>query len=742
MKPKRLINLGRLVVLALLALLSARPERVWAQDPQVNFTLRGRWPEVPPTGEVYVRVAGSYAYVGGWGPSFTNASVDGRLIVLDVSAPTAPQVLSYCEVPGVRDSLLGIAHAGRYVYLVATPGLGNNPGVLGIVDIADPTHPVYVGGCSTAGASDVAVAGSYAYLAGRQGGLLVVDASNPSAPVLVATGVTSGYAQRIRIEGQTAYLGLRGVISAGGEQAGLDIIDISTPTSPVLVGSCTTGGQRVGGLDLSNGYAFVGDYATGSLIVIDVRDRTNPAVVGRCACWEPRGLRALGDRVFVVGSVFSVFDVANPAIPSLLAELSYGASGYYATVDVAGRYAFGGSGGDEVVVFDVGDSPAPTLAARLNFWHAIGDILVRGTTAYLATGGEIKVIDLSNPTQPTQLGRYEPAGNTPDEIHIDLAGDRLLVTANYWRFGAGPPYWELVDLSDPHSPRLLHHEDTAVYSFRARMVADGAYLLQTSEVLQLQIIDLSDAAHPAPLSTCTLTNTDWDGPDFEVAGHHAYVADGRNGVQVVDMTDPAHPVHTHGVPLSDCSRVRVAGQYAYAACRGWNEDAQVFRTRLQVLDLANPAQPVKVARCDLPFEGVISDLRLGESHAFFALGDNGVWVVDIRNPLSPVLVGTYSTGHPAWSAQPAGTTVCVTQGPDPNWVSVLEMSLPGPLKLNPPVLSVNTVTLSWNGGPDIKLQRTPSLTNPNWQELPGSEGVSQIELPRDADAAFFRLIQP
>jgi hypothetical protein len=76
------------------------------------------------------------------------------------------------------------------------------------------------------------------------------------------------------------------------------------------------------------------------------------------------------------------------------------------------------------------------------------------------------------------------------------------------------------------------------------------------------------------------------------------------------------------------------------------------------------------------------------------------------------------------------------------WLSVLELSLPSPLKLNPPVLSANGLTLSWTGGAGIKLQQTTSLTIPNWQDVAGSDGVSSLELPRDAAAAFFRLIQP
>lgn len=68
-------------------------------------------------------------------------------------------------------------------------------------------------------------------------------------------------------------------------------------------------------------------------------------------------------------------------------------------------------------------------------------------------------------------------------------------------------------------------------------------------------------------------------------------------------------------------------------------------------------------------------------------------------------------------------------------------SLP-PLKINSISASGGNVLISWNGGAGIKLQTTTSLTNPNWQDVPGSLGVSSISLPATGDPAYFRLARP
>jgi nicotinate dehydrogenase subunit B len=64
------------------------------------------------------------------------------------------------------------------------------------------------------------------------------------------------------------------------------------------------------------------------------------------------------------------------------------------------------------------------------------------------------------------------------------------------------------------------------------------------------------------------------------------------------------------------------------------------------------------------------------------------------------------------------------------------------LAVQPPIRVGNQIQLSWNGGPGRKLQKTTSLTNPLWQDVPGTEGVSSIQLPATDATAYFRAIRP
>ena len=67
-------------------------------------------------------------------------------------------------------------------------------------------------------------------------------------------------------------------------------------------------------------------------------------------------------------------------------------------------------------------------------------------------------------------------------------------------------------------------------------------------------------------------------------------------------------------------------------------------------------------------------------------------------------------------------------------------SLP-PLKINSIVQNGANVVISWNGAAGTKLQKTTSLTSPNWQDVPGSNAASSANEPA-AGAAYYRLSRP
>ena len=109
-----------------------------------------------------VAVSGGYAYV---------ADQYG-LQVIDVSDPSAPATGGFSGVSHASD----VKVVGRYAYVT-------NPEGVRVIDVGHPAVPIELAFFATpAGATDVAVAEGYVYVAATDGGLFVLRYEEPSAP--------------------------------------------------------------------------------------------------------------------------------------------------------------------------------------------------------------------------------------------------------------------------------------------------------------------------------------------------------------------------------------------------------------------------------------------------------------------------------------------------------------------------------------------------------------------------------
>jgi len=146
--------------------------------------------------------------------------------VIDVSDPTDPQEVGFCDTPG---NATDVAVSGDYAYLA------DDLSGLRVISISDPTDPHEVGFFDTPGRClGVAVSGSYAYLADYDDGLRVIDVSDPTDPQEVGSYATAGRAYDIAVSGSYAYL--------AADDAGLRVMSIADPANPQEVGFYDTPG--------------------------------------------------------------------------------------------------------------------------------------------------------------------------------------------------------------------------------------------------------------------------------------------------------------------------------------------------------------------------------------------------------------------------------------------------------------------------------------------------------------------
>jgi len=211
------------------------------------------------------------------------------------------ELLGELEVPGLASA---VSLSGGHACVAGWVG------PLHWVDVRDPRQPRLVASLDTGvGAPDVIVAGGFAYAADFGGKLTVVDLRNPEAPTVVAAIELGSEARRVTVSGDHAYVAVQG---------GIQIVDISNPHQPRLVGSYSNPDSLPArGLLAHDGFLHVAEFFNG-LTILDVRDPARPTVVASLPSGLGSGGLALDGSLLWVEALFgglSAVDVSDPFHP-------------------------------------------------------------------------------------------------------------------------------------------------------------------------------------------------------------------------------------------------------------------------------------------------------------------------------------------------------------------------------------------------------------------------------------------
>ncbi|MGA1792206.1 MAG: LVIVD repeat-containing protein, partial [bacterium] len=207
----------------------------------VNLGLVGKWGYQGAVSCVEI-IEGSNPYY-----RYAYCGTEDGLLIIDVADPNLPKEeinLGFGKVTTIRlyepdyganrYAILGVQKNStlRYVNEVFMETFYGQNGLV-ILDINDPTQPVYIGGYhSLEYLRDMAIIGNYAYVAEGENGLMIIDILDPTNPSYVGGYATKGEASGIEVAGNYAYV--------TDDENGLVIIDISDPIEPVFMGGYDT----------------------------------------------------------------------------------------------------------------------------------------------------------------------------------------------------------------------------------------------------------------------------------------------------------------------------------------------------------------------------------------------------------------------------------------------------------------------------------------------------------------------
>ncbi len=540
-----------------------------------------------------------------------------------------------------------VAVEGDYAYVV------NSNGGLVVLDVTDPTTPDLAGYYDTASnAIGVALAGNYAYVADGSSGLQVVDISDPTNPFGAGSVVTVGAGMDVAVAGDHVYV----ADGAGG----LQVVDVSAPPSPSLVGAGVLSSDARD-VAVAGDYVYVADRLDG-LLVYDVSDPALPSLVGSYDTAQSMyGVAVVGDYAYVAyaGSGLLVLDVSDPTDPAPAG--SYSAAGSAREVVVSGNFAYMASFDGGLQVIDVTDPTNPVGVQSYATAGSAQGLAVEGAYAYVACDGAgLFVLSIADATDPGLVGGYDTSHFS---YGVCLFGDHAFVADG----GGGV---DVIDISDPATPFFVGSGDIVEVAYGVAVAGD--YMYVADGTAGLTVLEMADPTSPGIVA---FADTPGSARDVVLAGDFAYVADFGGGLQIIDISDPTDPVPTAEIDtVGDAEGLAIAGNYVYVAAR--NANLQVIditdptdplpagslaevhiatavavsgdyayvaelSTRVRVVDITDPTTPVSVATCMLPESA--KDVAVSGDRLFVAnyLGD--LAVVDITDPTDPVLMGSAST---------------------------------------------------------------------------------------------------
>ncbi|MCA2668070.1 MAG: VCBS repeat-containing protein [Pseudanabaena sp. M114S2SP2A07QC] len=269
-------------------------------------------------------------------------------------------------------------------------------------------------------------------------------------------------------------------------------------------------------------------------------------------------------------------------------------------------------------IIDISNPTNPILKGNYTSIHIAWDVQVVGNYAYVVSGdpATLQITDISNPANPTFKSAITFYQDVPNDVEV--VGNLAYVACNVSGL-------HIIDISNPTNP--IHKANYRTgdlysgYALGVQVVNKYAYVAALD--LGLQIIDISNPTAP------TLKGK-YDTPgiadDVQIVGNYAYVADRGSGLQIIDISNPSNPTLKGNYKTSySAESVQVVDKYAYVA---------VGYLGLEIIDISNPANPTLKGNYDT--DGWVSDVQVVGNYAYLADGDGGLKILDVSEFTTPV----------------------------------------------------------------------------------------------------------
>lgn len=525
------------------------------------------------------------------------------------------------------------------------------------------------------------------YVTSRYDGLLIIDVPNGQEPLqhnLFQTVITDYEDQTYNVDAMGVYTQNHTAYIACGFY-GIQVVDVTDPDHPSL--KVQIGLQGAYGITYatdmisSGNYLYVADIYNG-VDILDITELDTIELLAYISLPNARALTLSGNNLYVAAegnyidmatekNGVAIYDVSDP---NNLKNYIYESQGQDRSIALDGNTAYIGYSLEGIQVVDMSDlaNPIHDPAWEYNQTGATSLALDPVEHALFVTDDVVGMqkIDVSDFADLNNLPgspglRLAKSFDTPsDATAIAISGNYAYVLDN--NFGNDPGKEGL---------RILNMEVISNMAIKFNLTGFVATPGTANEIFVkepyayvadgdqgLQIIDVSDKAAPVIVGSFKLDGSS----GLYVQGDSAYVANGGNGLAVIDIGTPASPALVRTVPTTASSNdVFVSGDYAYIADGG---------NGLTVFNINDPEN----SKISIPTSaGIASDAQgilVAGNLAYVANGSQGLSILDLTDPAQPVLKGTGDTAGYTKRVTASGVYAFVADGE--NGVAAFDISNP------------------------------------------------------------------
>lgn len=370
-----------------------------------------------------------------------------------------------------------------------------------------------------------------------------------------------------KIEFSTLFVDIAEALALGGD-CGIETSNADWD-NPITTSSIGIGGSGATDLDINKNIIYLSSTPSSSEKNDFYIYKFNPLTDPQTLIWKSslnisNGINALDyadNYVYLANNeksnqliVLDVNDIENPTVAASISlpdlTTGYGRSIYYynnkiylGTQYLACPPSCLPQQNNEFHVYDVSDPTKPQHLGRYNVNHNINDIIVRNNYAFLATSddtGEVLVYDISNPADIKPVAFFDAknvdgSANNKDGLSLDILGNKLYLGRSAVNKNIPDQRdFYILDISDPTDLIVLGSKNLKLNSATSSKIigikvrGKLAFLGLDDSTVGFRILEISDPSNITDHHVCVSYNFSENTTAIDMEGDYLFTSNMSN----------------------------------------------------------------------------------------------------------------------------------------------------------------------------------------------------------------------